>query len=398
MALNTVSFKSADLEAKKLEKVSVEQPPKLDSKPDTVEISSSIKDKPVTSFWGSIGALIGGKLTLDIGKNLVALPLLPAFKKAGKFEGADAEAIKNAVKQTHVDSGLKEKGVRLRFLNTVEEKSKKVKLNPNFTKAKAPKGAKLRDLSFEKIYRSVYEFLFVNPVRTGNNAFFSPKDIKLPKITLKEFLELSKSGNKELLNQKMKDLGVFIKGNTVILPENKLLPAGFHELGHAMNYNLSKFGKILQKCRPVAMLGPTILGIYAAVTKKSKPSEENGELNGRQKTNNFIRNNAGKLAFLATTPMLIEEGMATLKGQKFAKKLLTPELAKKVFKGNAIAYLSYLSVGLLSALAVRTAVKIKDGSIAKKEEKIAMQEEITEKIKQGQDPETLLSKMYTYRS
>ena len=110
--------------------------------------------------------------------------------------------------------------------------------------------------------------------------------------------------------------------------------AGFHELGHAMNANLSKIGKFLQKSRPVSMYLPVLLALYGACTRKAKPKNEDGKLNGAQKTHNFVRDNAGKLAFLASVPMLLEEGMATVKGQKFANKLLKPELANRVLKAN----------------------------------------------------------------
>ena len=108
------------------------------------------------------------------------------------------------------------------------------------------------------------------------------------------------------------------------------------------------------------MLTAPLLTMYAVFTRASKPKEEGKELNGAQKTHNFVRNNAGKLAFVASLPMLIEEGMATIKGQKYANKLLKPELAKRVLKGNAIAYMSYLATAVFGALAAATAVKVKD--------------------------------------
>ena len=90
-------------------------------------------------------------------------------------------------------------------------------------------------------------------------------------------------------------------------------------------------------------------------------------MTGRQKFNNFLRNNAGKLAFIASLPMLIEEGMATQKGNKFAKKLLSPELANRVLKSNKFAYCTYLISAIFGALGAMLAVKVKDNAIEKKE-------------------------------
>ena len=125
------------------------------------------------------------------------------------------------------------------------------------------------------------------------------------------------------------------------------------------------------------MFVPLLLGLYGACTRKAKPKNEDGKLNGAQKTHNFVRNNAGKLAFLASVPMLLEEGMATVKGQKFANKLLKPELAKRVLKANIWAYTTYLSMGIFGALAAATAVKVKDAAIAKKETRLTAIAEAT---------------------
>ena len=80
--------------------------------------------------------------------------------------------------------------------------------------------------------------------------------------------------------------------------------------------------------------------------------------------------------------MLIEEGMATAKGHKYAKKLLNPKLAKKCLKGNMIAYTSYLLAATLGALATTCAVKIKDYAIEKKEHKIKMQQKLQAELEQ----------------
>lgn len=174
-----------------------------------------------------------------------------------------------------------------------------------------------------------------------------------------------------------KDTAVFIKKNSIILPKEGIAPAGFHEVGHAMNYNLSKVGKFLQNCRPLMKLAP-LIGIFAACTRKAE-AKDGKELTSGQKTKNFIRDNAGALAFASYLPMLIEEGMATYKGQKYANKVLSKDLAKKVLKGNSIAYMSYLTVAASAGLAAHCAVKIKDSIIANKQKK----QEALEKARQA---------------
>lgn len=130
-----------------------------------------------------------------------------------------------------------------------------------------------------------------------------------------------------------------------------------------MNANLSKFGKILQKCRPMALLAIPVSLIALWKTKKA-PGEE--PKNGLDKTTTFIKNNAGKLTFLAFLPTLLEEGLASVKGNKLAKKLLNPELAKKVAKTNALGFSSYALLATLSGLGVYLGTKVKDAIASKK--------------------------------
>lgn len=140
----------------------------------------------------------------------------------------------------------------------------------------------------------------------------------------------------------------------VILPD-KLSLAGFHELGHAFNHNLSTAGKILQKSRPFMLLAAPVSLIALFKTKKS---EEPKSVTG--KVTKFIKENAGKLTFAAFLPVLAEEGLATLRGNSFARKALSPELAKKAAKTNALGFATYLGLAALSSLGVYLGVKVKD--------------------------------------
>ena len=152
------------------------------------------------------------------------------------------------------------------------------------------------------------------------------------------------------------------------MPEKGISFAAFHEIGHAMNYNFSKIGKALQHMRLPGMIAASAIALYGAFSSKSKP-EEGKELTKGQKVNNFIRNNAGKLSFAAMLPMLAEEAMATIKGNKLAGKLLSPDMLKVVKKGNAVAYLTYIATAASWGLASGAAVKVKDTLVAQKEAK-----------------------------
>jgi len=155
-----------------------------------------------------------------------------------------------------------------------------------------------------------------------------------------------------------------IKANTILLPEKNLSLTAFHEIGHAANANLSKIGKLLQKSRNPLLLGvmPIIALIALGKTKKAPEQNPQGAVD---KTTTFIKENAGKLTFAAFLPILIEEAMASIKGNKFAKNAgLSTELLNKISKTNKIGYLTYIGSALLTSYAIYLGVKVKD-SIAK---------------------------------
>ena len=92
-------------------------------------------------------------------------------------------------------------------------------------------------------------------------------------------------------------------------------------------------------------------------TKKAPNEKPEGALD---KTTTFIKNHAGKLTFAAFIPVLLEEGLATIKGNKIARNTLTADLAKKVSKSNMLGFSTYLALATMSAVGIWLANKIKD--------------------------------------
>lgn len=289
------------------------------------DINSNIKvdneKKKVRGGASGLVALLGSSAASCVATPITLGAIMPAMVKAGKLPADQVSQIHEGALKALKKTGLEELGVKVEFLPKLEGK-------PTFL-----------DLS--------------NPIistQKGLNAAFLPKDVKAFGVTL-------------------------YPKNTIIMPEKDISYALYHEMGHAHNFNKSSVLKLLQKCRPVSMLLPVLIATYGAFSRKSKP-KDGEELTSAQKTNNFIRDNAGKLSLVATIPMLVEEAAATIKGQKWAKEFLSPDLAKKVLKGNSIAYGSYLLTAASLVFASWTAVKIKDKLIAKKEQKQAEQEKL----------------------
>ena len=155
------------------------------------------------------------------------------------------------------------------------------------------------------------------------------------------------------------------KANTIAVNKEKIGIAAMHEIGHAINKNISKFGNALQKMRnPFIMLGSLVTII--AFTKRPKADGEKPK-GFIDKATTFIKNNAGKLTFLSLVPLLMEEGLASLNAAKLEKSLLDAKSLKRMNKFNVIAWMTYFGLALGVGIGTKLGVKLKD-KIAKPKE------------------------------
>lgn len=131
------------------------------------------------------------------------------------------------------------------------------------------------------------------------------------------------------------------KPHTNIYMNSKKLPhTFFHEVGHAMNYQTSKFWRFLQKSRTAAAFFIPFALLTTALLKNKKQKGEKSQ-GFFDKTTTFIKENVGKLVFLSALPIIAEEAKASLNGQKLAKKFLSNKNYKKVVCSNSIGLLTY---------------------------------------------------------
>ena len=213
-------------------------------------------------------------------------------------------------------------------------------------------GTKILDFSnktpreIQKLYN---DFLNKKKKNIPKKEFFN----KLKKVTLKRVLAPYVNGN---------NAGFFSGKNRIFVNVDKFGTAVFHEIGHAINYNSSPFWKVIQKMRVPLVYAPSAFLLVSLFKRKKLEGEE--PKNGFDRATDFIKNNAGKLSMLAMVPVIAEELKATLRGNKMARKLCSPDLYKKVVKTNTLGAITYISAALLTGLSVYAAGKIKD-SIAK---------------------------------
>lgn len=170
--------------------------------------------------------------------------------------------------------------------------------------------------------------------------------------------------------------------NKVIIPDKHLQTSVFHEIGHAMNGNGSILTKALQKCRPMAKLVPIAVLLISLLNKTPKNadnSKENKSQNIFKKAANGIKNHAGLISGLAMAPMVLEEGLASLRGQKLAKELvsdgkLSKELFKRIKLTNLGGFTSYTLALITTVIACEAAIKAKDKAQQKYEDKKMMKD------------------------
>ncbi len=185
------------------------------------------------------------------------------------------------------------------------------------------------------------------------------KPDKIDKLINSPNLQRQLTAMSEMLYQS-KNAAFLPTTNKILINTKKIGYAGFHEIGHAMNKNLSKIGKILQKMRIPASILTAILPFTAMLTKKNdNPTSK------WQKTKKFIKDNVGKLTVLAFSPIVAEEIMASVKGQKLAKMCCSSKALKAVTKSHILSALSYISAAITSGVAAFAGNKVRDKIVDK---------------------------------
>jgi hypothetical protein len=305
-------------------------------------------------------ALLGGLGTYYCANKILKLPFKqfsrkPFFRQFHELPKDTAEFLLRAEEKAFEDTGLAKKGYKFirrapddtpkNILAKLEQKIlqkyspeqwKEMKCNPKnineqITVKMFLKQRRLveRIDSIEKIrFKPLRNFLlkvFDNtaPIRKGKNACF---------------LYAPATGAKK-----------------IILPQNKLPGAGFHEIGHALN-NTSKTLRGVQVLRPFILRGTAVLTFFALFTKKSE---------GNNTPKDFIRNNIGKIIGLSFVPIIAEEALASHRGLKLIKSITKDlNVIKHVKKVQGYGLSSYIAAAFLGVSAM-AGVKIKDAIQAK---------------------------------
>jgi hypothetical protein len=287
------------------------------------------KKKEKKNVGGTIVALLAAGATQNVPKNIFMPKILEGLKKPNlELTEDQIEIVNDGAKKVFNDiTNLAKKGVNFNDYQITPYTS--VVQTGDFKS------------DFKAGLSAALEGIFGRTVANGDNAFFIGK-------------------SPSWLAEAMENIG--FKQNSININMKKLPLASFHEMGHAFNFNNSAVWKTIQKTNKIKILAPLFVMI-PALTKEHK-AQEGQELTKKQKFVNGLRKACPFLAGATMLPTVLEEGMATLRANNWAKEVFkdTPELAKKVAKGNKWGFISYSMVAILTVLASLVAKKVKDAS------------------------------------
>lgn len=197
---------------------------------------------------------------------------------------------------------------------------------------------------------------------------------KLFQETYKKFSPLYKTAFGKGSHYTAYALGKFgrrqINANEILVNLKEMPGQVFHELGHAINSNSSKFWKAIQGSAPICVFGAVFFAVFGALSKNSVSKKENGELTKAQKVNNFIRKHSAILSIGLMAPAIIEEIVAAKKGKIYTTSYCkTKEYAKQINKASDFHLASHLATLFAIPVAGNVALGIKNCMVGKGNDK-----------------------------
>ena len=279
------------------------------------------------------GSAVGSLVTLG-ASTAIGIPCINRMQKTS--QSCDTVELRSAIENAMQKTGLKDKGVEV---IDVKKPASTGTLVENFTKL----------FSGEKTLEELHpeNKKLINALNNAMSNF--ERESILGKAQAEYLTRMFEEG----------DNACFLpRGNKIIVNIEKLGASAFHEMGHAINRNMSTFWKGMQKMRLPMMITSGALSLLS-LCKRPKAEGEQPK-NGFDKATTFIKNNVGKLVTLSFVPIVAEELKATSRGNKLAKQLLSPEIAKKVRATNRYGAISYVTTAVIAGFSAFVANKVRD--------------------------------------
>lgn len=241
-------------------------------------------------------------------------------------------------------------------------------------------GIKIFDISkedYNKLFNEKYENInsyydkkieqTKNPIRKFFLKYQKKKSLKAAKALDKEtvrgknayYREVSRMVNENGIKKLKKD-------KKIIINMEKTPVYLFHELGHAKNFMDTRLSIAMKSVWKNSIFQRNAAIFLLTTSLLTKPETNKDTAANKEHKNPlyplglFIKNNCGKLMTLILVPTVLEEGLASLNGQKMGKEVLKGKDLNVLTKSHLKSFAGYSAWAAGAGIAVYLANKVRD--------------------------------------
>lgn len=241
-------------------------------------------------------------------------------------------------------------------------------------------GIKIFDISkedYNKLFNEKYENInsyydkkieqTKNPIRKFFLKYQKKKSLKAAKALDKETVRGKNAYYREVSHM-VDENGIkkLKKDKKIIINMEKTPIYLFHELGHAKNFMDTRLSIAMKSVWKNSIFQRNAAIFLLTTSLLTKPETNKDTAANKEHKNPlyplglFIKNNCGKLMTLILVPTVLEEGLASLNGQKMGKEVLKGKDLNVLTKSHLKSFAGYSAWAAGAGIAVYLANKVRD--------------------------------------
>ncbi len=241
-------------------------------------------------------------------------------------------------------------------------------------------GIKIFDISkedYNKLFNEKYENInsyydkkieqTKNPIRKFFLKYQKKKSLKAAKALDKETVRGKNAYYREV-SRMVDENGIkkLKKDKKIIINMEKTPVYLFHELGHAKNFMDTRLSIAMKSVWKNSIFQRNATIFLLTTSLLTKPETNKDTAANKEHKNPlyplglFIKNNCGKLMTLILVPTVLEEGLASLNGQKMGKEVLKGKDLNVLTKSHLKSFAGYSAWAAGAGIAVYLANKVRD--------------------------------------
>lgn len=241
-------------------------------------------------------------------------------------------------------------------------------------------GIKIFDISkedYNKLFNEKYENInsyydkkieqTKNPIRKFFLKYQKKKSLKAAKALDKETVRGKNAYYREV-SRMVDENGIkkLKKDKKIIINMEKTPVYLFHELGHAKNFMDTRLSIAMKSVWKNSIFQRNAAIFLLTTSLLTKPETNKDTAANKEHKNPlyplglFIKNNCGKLMTLILVPTVLEEGLASLNGQKMGKEVLKGKDLNVLTKSHLKSFAGYSAWAAGAGIAVYLANKVRD--------------------------------------